>query len=151
MGLRTSTKMKFSLLTFCVALSLCVVGGHYNNNNGCECDSLTVAGRYGSVEGNCQSTYRGSYWCYLPKNRYSSCTDKRHSTRVRGRQWSVQACSSSPETTKSVTTDVNVTASHTEMTMEGFKETAKAWTKQDPPGATFPSTGLTAALTLDTK
>merc|ERR1711890_121546 len=84
---KLTTKMKCALI-FGLAVNAKYI------NNGCQCSDLTIIDRYGKVKGACQSTYNGHAWCFLPEHGYSSCSDSRDSSLVRGREWSYEACNS---------------------------------------------------------
>merc|ERR1711971_284104 len=54
----------------------------------CKCSSFSRGGLYG----NCQSKYKGYYWCYLEINKHEGRADFHKSKRGGGRYWSWSAC-----------------------------------------------------------
>merc|ERR1719333_1807661 len=52
----------------------------------CKCSSFSRG-----LRGNCQSKYKGYYWCYLEENKHEGCADFTKSKRRRG-YWSWSAC-----------------------------------------------------------
>jgi len=66
--------------------------GTSNLNQGpkeCKCSSFSRG-----LNGNCQSKYKGYYWCYLEPNKHEGCADFHFlpSKRGGGRYWSWSAC-----------------------------------------------------------
>ena len=65
----------------------------------CQCSSYTYSNKWGNVQGNCKSTYRGKQWCYVDSSN-QNCQDLEKGPDT-GKLWSFQACStpalSSPE------------------------------------------------------
>jgi len=62
-------------------------------NNPCKCqctDPKDVYGKNGQF-GNCQSTYEGKDWCYIPLDATYHCRDWQES-RKSGKFWSWEAC-----------------------------------------------------------
>merc|ERR1711902_217852 len=67
------------------------VGTSYLNQGTkeCKCSSFSRG-----LNGNCQSKYKGYYWCYLEPNKHEGCADFHFlpSKRGGGRHWSLSAC-----------------------------------------------------------